>query len=290
MPVLNQSNIENYKLHKHFINYGYVYKSELFFNVAYKEYLKGNKEPMLAYYYNIIYKIAWTLTAPNDVFENEIIYSKEEDIPIEFFKMYCKNKSSYNRYRYLMLITKSIIVLRQKVEFNAIEYWDIVDMLFAAVISHIDKYRDNPNYSAYRYADELMMYKFNTALSKIFKNNNHKIVTSIECVPEEIYLQDFTKEENNANRTLLYKREKTKLKLKEKDIDVYSDESFNYNWILGVCCSEEFSKLSIYDRIILVEHYVYKNNFDVIRKKLCLSNRKNKYWDSLVRAKSKIQY
>jgi len=57
-----------------------------------------------------------------------------------------------------------------------------------------------------------------------------------------------------------------KLTLKEDEVDIYSDESLNFNWINGVTCGSAFKELTPYERELLLLAYAKNQTEDNIAK------------------------
>ena len=54
------------------------------------------------------------------------------------------------------------------------------------------------------------------------------------------------------------------LTVKEEEIDIYSDDALNFNWINGAVCGPIFRSLTPYERELLVLSYARHQNEDIL--------------------------
>lgn len=97
-----------------------------------------------------------------------------------------------------------------------------------------------------------------------YDNDINNVCNSVVPIDEHALFEyntviDLIDRQNNINNS-------NALSIKEDYIDIYSDDSLNFNWINGVVCSPVFKELSSYEREILILSYVKNQTEDTLAK------------------------
>ena len=87
-----------------------------------------------------------------------------------------------------------------------------------------------------------------------------------EFIEDEAAAIAFDEGIEKANRTMLLRQSDSLVMNEDNDMDIYSDDSLNFNWTNGTVCSELFSSLTPFEREILVMNFARKQSADHIAK------------------------
>lgn len=180
----------------------------------------------------------------------------------------------------------SVTCLKIKKLFSKYEYFDIYNELVLALLNMANKYKviTDENDPHYKKNGTFHMY-----VSKCFHWEAHRFLKKLIADPLAHFemlnfhdsFDDFDADGITENDLVLVDtefashldklvdqwdrqeriRQSKKLTLREdSDIDIYSDDVLNFNWVNGITCSEAFQVLTPYERELLIYTFIEKKS------------------------------
>ena len=160
--------------------------------------------------------------------------------------------------------------------FSVFEYDDIYNQLVCALLSMACKYKitkegdkyhkENGTFAMYvskcfhwearNTLNTLLVDRYVEPINFRFTNEfNNDLEFTEECVEDPSALMAYDDMIKTYDRAIAA-RDSPMLAIKNENVDVYKDSSFNFNWINGITCSDIFQCLTNMEREILVHIYI----------------------------------
>ena len=172
--------------------------------------------------------------------------------------------------------------------FSKFEYGDIYNELVLALLNMANKYKIitdpndpkyHPNGSFHVYVKKCFHFEAFTFLKRLVNDpimnlnlsslsisnidTYNEVMQKSELVIDQKKLNDYNMMIDYVDREIRL-RDSNKLVLKEDDVDIYDEDSLNFNWINGIVCQPVFETLTPYERELLILSYLKNQTDDML--------------------------